>query len=93
MSQKRSLEMELYRRERLQFLQIHTVCQCCYVKKAVEIHHARGRISTLLRDQRHWLAVCRTDHNWIGDHPEEARLKGWLCAKGLWNTPDRTPLL
>lgn len=92
MSKKRELEMAPYLKERDQFLSIHTVCQCCHTKKATDLHHRRGRSGSLLMDSRHWMAACRACHNWIGDHPEEARAKGWIAAKGLWNTPDRTPL-
>jgi hypothetical protein len=55
-----------------------------------QIHHMRGRRGSLLRDQRHWLAVSAAGHDWIERHKEEARRHGWLCEKGLFNTPDKT---
>jgi hypothetical protein len=58
--------------------------------KAITVHHMRGRIGSLLCDTRHWTLLCMSCHNWVGDHPTEARDAGLLCEKGLWNTPDRT---
>lgn len=58
--------------------------------KKITIHHTRGRVGSLLCDTRHWALLCMACHNWVGDHPSEAREAGLLCAKGLWNTPDRS---
>ncbi len=58
--------------------------------KSITIHHTRGRIGDLLCDTRHWTLLCMSCHNWVGDHPKEAREAGLLCEAGLWNTPDRT---
>lgn len=55
-----------------------------------QIHHKRGRRRSLLLDQRHWLPVSAAGHAWIEAHPNEARTRGWLCEKGLFNTPDRS---
>lgn len=46
--------------------------------RATEIHHVRGRIGTMLNDETHWLAVSREGHEWIHQHPSEARKRGWL---------------
>jgi hypothetical protein len=91
MSAKRRLQMEVYAWTRMLFLKAHPKCQFpgCSTK-AKDIHHLRGRSNNLLLDQRHWKAVCRPHHDWIGAHPKEARALGMLCEKGLWNTPDRT---
>lgn len=56
----------------------------------ITIHHTRGRIGSLLCDTRYFSLLCVSCHNWVGEHPNEAREKGLLCAKGLWNTPDRS---
>lgn len=41
-----------------------------------DVHHRRGRSGLLLFDIRHWLAVCRTCHDWIRDNPKKARELG-----------------
>lgn len=68
-------------------------CQRCHKgipAKRITVHHTRGRIGSLLCDTRHWVLLCLTCHDWVGDHPKEAREAGLLCEKGLWNTPDRS---
>ncbi len=40
-------------------------------------HHKRGRIGQLLLDKKHWLPVCLGHHQYIEEHPTEAREKGW----------------
>jgi len=60
------------------------------VSKTEDIHHMRGKIGPLLMDQRHWMPVCRHHHNWIANNIEIARQRGFICPKGLWNTPDAT---
>lgn len=54
--------------------------------KLTEVHHLRGRKAGLLRDKRFWMACSRLGHRWIHENVEEARKRGWLCAKGEWNT-------
>jgi len=46
--------------------------------RTTDIHHKRGRIGPLLLDWNHWLAVSRWGHEWIHQHPAEARARGWL---------------
>lgn len=53
--------------------------------KLNEVHHVRGRLGRLLRDQRFWLAVSKQGHRWIHEHPAQARRYGWLCERGQWN--------
>lgn len=43
-----------------------------------EIHHTDGREGRLLLDESKWLAVSRAGHDWIHNHPNEARKHGWL---------------
>jgi hypothetical protein len=52
-----------------------------------EVHHLRGRANSLLLDKRYWLAVSKIGHRWIHEHMDEARERGWLCAKGDWGRP------
>ena len=74
------------------FLAAVRVCQRCRKRKARDVHHSRGRAGTLLLDWRYFKGVCRCCHDWIGENPTEARAEGFLCAAGLWNVPDRTPI-
>ena len=55
--------------------------------KLSEVHHQRGRLNGLLRDQRHWLAVSKQGHYWIHSPITEARRRGFICAQGDWNKP------
>lgn len=43
-----------------------------------DIHHVRGRYGMLLNDETHWLAVSREAHDWIHQHGDLARARGWL---------------
>jgi len=52
-----------------------------------DVHHCRGRASTLLIDARWWIPVCRNCHDFIQRNPKEARARGWLCDWGQWNSP------
>ena len=83
-------EIEYFRLVR-RFKRTHPECQRCGQRPTQDVHHTRGRSGTLLLDWRHWRAVCRECHAWIGDNPERSRREGFLCAKGLWNVPDETP--
>lgn len=49
------------------------------------VHHKRGRRGKLLRDQRHWMAISFTGHEWVHNNMEEARKHGWLCEAGKWD--------
>ena len=61
-------------------------------RPARDIHHTRGRAGSLLSDWRYWMALCRPCHDWVAEHPVDARSEGLLCAEGKWNVPDRTPI-
>lgn len=56
-------------------------------RHGMDIHHTRGRISSLLLDVRFWLALDRQKHNWIGENPKAARQSGLICQPGEWNNP------
>lgn len=99
-SKKRSAALKEYAKAKKEFVaewsnkRTNTVaCHRCLKHvptKKITIHHMRGRVGSLLCDTRHWSLLCMACHNWVGDHPSEAREAGLLCAKGLWNTPDRS---
>ena len=55
--------------------------------KLNEVHHMRGRLGSLLRDQRFWIALSKQGHRWVHEHHAEARRLGFLCQPGEWNVP------
>ena len=90
MSIKKAADLKEYYAMRARFLANVDLCEVCHTDRPVEIHHRRGRVGPLLTDLRHLLATCSKCHDWIHEHVEEARTLGYICEKGLWNTPDRT---
>lgn len=50
-----------------------------YPRHATDIHHRKGRVGGWLNATETWLAVCREAHNWIHNHPKEARQLGLLA--------------
>jgi hypothetical protein len=82
-SEKREKEEEIYKVERVKFLEANPKCAVYPKLKAVEIHHKRGRTGDLYLDQRFWLAVSKkahheitTKHQWAIDNGySELRLK------------------
>ena len=57
---------------------------------ATDVHHVRGRITSLLTDERYWLPVSRAGHYWINNSPKKAQEMGWLAQLGQWNSVDRS---
>ena len=84
-STKRAEELKLYTKLRRAFLKANPQCHVFCRFKSSEIHHKYGRVGKLLNWTEGWIAVSRTAHHLIQDHPEEARKRGWICKKGLWN--------
>lgn len=41
-----------------------------------------------MTETKFWVGLCREHHNWIGNHPLEARELGLLCEAGKWNLPE-----
>lgn len=89
-SKRRASENRTYAKRRLIFLEKHENRICPVVESGVtgrpigttvytqDVHHTNHREGKLLLDERFWLAVSREGHRWIGDHPAEARKRGWL---------------
>lgn len=65
----------------------HPLCgfRGCIANAEIHPHHIRGRLGALLCDTRFWLPVCRKHHNWIHEHPNDAREMGFLAQPGEWN--------
>ncbi len=89
-SVKKAADLKEYYAMRARFLANVDLCEICHTDRPVEIHHRRGRVGPLLTDLRHLLATCHRCHQWLHENVEEARTLGYICEKGLWNTPDRT---
>lgn len=85
-AEKRSRKRE-YTKLKKEFLETAGRCPVFPQFQANDLHHLRGRRHSLLIDRRFWLAVSRAGHNWIHQHPSEARKRGFLCAVGQWNKP------
>lgn len=80
-SEKRKLQDIEYKKLRLEFLS-KPENQICPISKqqTVEVHHTysgKDRAKYYL-DTTTWLAVSRDGHNWIHDHPKDARELGYL---------------
>jgi hypothetical protein len=58
--------------------------------KLNEVHHTRGRAGGLLCDERFWIALSKQGHRWVHENIEESRKRGWLCARGDWNRPEKS---
>ena len=80
-----------YLEQRIDFLSKNRMCARCRSRRSTEVHHMRGRIATLLLDERGWAAVCNGCHRWIHWNINAARDAGLICQRGLWGKPfDRT---
>ena len=85
MSDKRSRELALYRKERKKFLQDNPECKaaifpiCDY--QATEVHHMAGRENGLLLDKSKWLPICHACHQHITAHSAEAIRQGLSISK------------
>lgn len=81
-SQKRAKQEREYAKLRKVYLFTHPVCEVIGCGcESTEIHHKKGRIGDLLTDERYFLAVCRSHHNYIELHPEEAKEKGYSLSR------------
>lgn len=81
-SRQREGLMRAYRAKSARWLAGKRCFQC--FDKQISVHHTRGRVGTLLCDERFWLALCDHCHRWVHDNPEEARSVGLLCQPGEW---------
>ncbi len=81
-SLKRAAQEREYAKLRKVYLFTHPTCEVggCGCQ-ATEIHHRKGRIGDLLTDETYFLAVCRSHHNYIELHPEEAKEKGYSLSR------------
>lgn len=82
-SRKMHLKMSVYERKRVAFLALHQYCQAnlpgCGMT-ATDVHHKAGRGENH-NNMDTWLAVCRSCHNWIEEHPDKAKTLGFSQSR------------
>lgn len=78
-SQNHKVKTLKYSELRDDYLDQHKVCECCGVKPSIEIHHKAGRDGNNLF--QHFLAVCRTCHNFIENNPTWAKENGFSISR------------
>ncbi len=89
---------EKYLAIRKGFLQARSKCEVCPIlrptskpNRATDIHHKNGKAGELYFQIHLFIPSCRRCHQWIGDHPKEARELGLIGELGTWNTPQTEP--
>ena len=83
---KRAAQERLYLKRRKEWI-IGKPCAAMPCNEmAEEVHHARGRIGSLLLDERFWIPLCQKHHEQVHRQPEWARTQGLLCEKGKWGS-------
>lgn len=48
---------------------------------ALQIHHKRGRLGSLVHDKEHFAGTCDKCHRWIHDNPKMAKAYGWIESR------------
>jgi hypothetical protein len=89
MSKARRAALKIYLKAKRRYLKEHPVCERCKTGLMVTLHHKRGRAGTLYHDARFFATLCVRCHNFVHEHPQQARLEGWLCRLGDWNKVPR----
>lgn len=77
-SKKRKIENLQYSADRLIFLSRpeNKICPITGTT-TTDVHHKKGRIGSLLLNQKYWLAVSREGHQKIEENPEWAKEMGY----------------
>lgn len=69
---------------REQYLKMKPMCQAhlpnICTSKATDIHHKQGR-GIYQNDTTTWIGVCRSCHDWIENHSEQAREMGLSTSR------------
>lgn len=79
---------KLYKPMVARFLLLNRSCFVCGCKTTVN-HHLRGRISTLLIDERFFRAACDRCHRSIHNCPNASIEAGLLAGRGEWGIAPR----
>jgi hypothetical protein len=80
-SSKRAAQLRVYYKLRQEFLKEKPYCQIfepCCTRKAVDVHHVKGRNGNRLVDKSWWIPACRPCHRFLHDRPAYARSAGFL---------------
>lgn len=79
MSKAMQSRLHIYRIRRDEYMKQNMICEVkgC-ATPSHDLHHKSGRIGSNLTDQATFMAVCRKCHNWIHEHPAQAREKQYL---------------
>jgi hypothetical protein len=81
-STKKLSELKEYRVVRDRYLADNKVCQHPDCKNLSEdLHHAKGRVGSLLTDVRFFKALCRKCHRWVEDNPDQAKALGLSLSR------------
>ncbi len=70
-----------YSHLRKQFLIDNPICAVYPDKKAVSIHHKKGRIGDLLCDVKYWLPTSLEGHIYIEENPAWAKEQGFSLSR------------
>lgn len=73
---RRAAALRLYAKLRADFLTENPSCWRCGAGPT-ELHHAAGRVGSLLTDTSRFIALCRSCHRFLTEHPSEAFREGW----------------
>lgn len=89
MSAKMKTQLAKYHRLKIKFMERPENKHCPVNGQATtDVHHKMGRVGfadqsardkdiPLLLDERFWLAVSRSGHRWIEEHPTQAKERGF----------------
>lgn len=76
-SKNRQAALKVYRRVRDKFLLEHPKCMfpgCNSLE--VTLHHGHGRLGSFLTNKKYFKSLCWPHHQYIEEHPEEAKKLG-----------------
>ena len=81
-SDKKLIELAEYRIVRDIYLKDHPICEfyTCDCRE-VELHHAKGRVGSLLTDIRYFKSLCREHHIFIEKNPVLAKEMGLSLSR------------
>ncbi|HEX2656105.1 MAG TPA: HNH endonuclease signature motif containing protein [Xanthobacteraceae bacterium] len=77
-SERRKLAQYEYGKKRKKFLAARPKCERCGTANSRDVHHKNGRYGSAYLDENTWMALCRKCHDWVHQHPREAREQGLL---------------
>jgi hypothetical protein len=75
--------MKEYNKQKALFLNEHPMCAVFPYVPATEIHHKKGRLGSLLLDERFWLPVSLVGHTYIHNNPALSYEQGWMIKRNL----------